>query len=182
VWQAPFTLHKRLVEAIRNEARIAREGRPARIVAKMNALLEPTIIDELCAASQAGVRIELIVRAMCALKLGVPGISENIRVRSIVGRFLEHTRVFWFKNDGSDDVWLSSADWMDRNFFRRIEICFPVLDPRQKRRVIREGLKPYLEDNCQAWVMSADGRYRRLKPNSGKRNAAQEELLSLLAG
>ncbi len=182
VLQSPFTLHKRLVEAIRNEARIAREGRPARIVAKMNALLEPAIIDELCAASQAGVRIELIVRAMCALKPGVPGFSENIRVRSIVGRFLEHTRVFWFKNDGADDVWLSSADWMDRNFFRRIEICFPVLDPRQKRRVIREGLKPYLEDNCQAWVMSADGSYRRQKPSRGKRNSAQEELFALLAG
>jgi polyphosphate kinase len=182
VLQAPFTLHKRLVEAIRNEARIAREGRPARIVAKMNALLEPAIIDELCAASQAGVHIELIVRAMCALKPGVPGLSENIRVRSIIGRFLEHTRVFWFRNDGADDVWLSSADWMDRNFFRRIEICFPVLDQRQKRRVIREGLKPYLDDNCQAWVMSADGRYRRLKPHRGKRNSAQEELLALLAG
>ncbi|MEX2149594.1 MAG: polyphosphate kinase 1 [Steroidobacteraceae bacterium] len=181
VLQAPFTLHKRLVEAIRNEARIAREGRPARIVAKMNALLEPAIIDELCAASQAGVGIELVVRAMCALKPGVPGVSENIRVRSIVGRFLEHTRVFWFRNDGADDVWLSSADWMDRNFFRRIEICFPVLDPHQKRRVIREGLRPYLEDNCQAWIMSADGRYRRQKPNRGKRNSAQEELLSLLS-
>jgi polyphosphate kinase len=181
VLQAPFTLHKRLVEAIRNEARIAREGRPARIVAKMNALLEPTIIDELCAASRAGVRIELIVRAMCALKPGVPGLSENIRVRSIIGRFLEHTRVFWFRNDGADNVWLSSADWMDRNFFRRIELCFPVLDPRHKRRVIREGLKPYLEDNCQAWVMSADGRYRRLKPHRGKRNSAQEELLALLS-
>jgi polyphosphate kinase len=181
VLQAPFTLHKRLVEAIRNEARIAREGRPARIVAKMNALLEPAIIDELCAASQAGVRIDLIVRAVCALKPGVPGLSENIRVRSIVGRFLEHTRVFWFRNDGADDVWLSSADWMDRNFFRRIEICFPLLDRRLKRRVIREGLKVYLEDNCQAWIMDGDGNYRRAKPRRGRRNSAQEELLALLA-
>ncbi len=179
--QAPFTLHKRLVEAIRNEARIAREGRPARIVAKMNALLEPAIIDELCAASQAGVQIELIVRAVCALKPGVPGHSENIRVRSIVGRFLEHTRIFWFRNDDADDVWLSSADWMDRNFFRRIEICFPVLDRRLKRRVIREGLKHYLEDNCQAWIMGGDGDYRRQKPKGGKRNSAQEELLALLS-
>ncbi len=180
VWQAPFTLHKRVVEAIRNEARIAAEGRPARIVAKMNALLEPKIIEELYAASQAGVRIELIVRAVCALKPGVEGLSENIRVRSIVGRFLEHTRVFWFKNDGADDIWLSSADWMDRNFFRRIELCFPVLDRGLKRRVIREGLRPYLDDNCQAWLMDGDGTFRRAKSVRGKRYSAQEELLSLL--
>ncbi|MEX0733616.1 MAG: polyphosphate kinase 1 [Steroidobacteraceae bacterium] len=182
VWQSPFTLHKRAVEAIRNEARIAAEGRPARIVAKMNALLEPRIIEELYAASQAGVEVDLIVRAICALKPGVPGLSEKIRVRSIVGRFLEHTRVFWFKNDGADDVWLSSADWMDRNFFRRIELCFPVLDPKLKRRVIREGLKPYLEDNSQSWVMDGEGGYKQMTPKRGARSAAQEELLSLLAG
>lgn len=181
VWQSPFTLHKRSVEAIRNEARIAAEGRPARIVAKMNALLEPRIIDELYAASQAGVEIDLIIRAICALKPGVPGLSDNIRVRSIVGRFLEHTRVFWFKNDGADDVWLSSADWMDRNFFRRIELCFPVLDQKLKRRVIREGLKPYLEDNSQSWVMDGEGGYKQLTPKRGARSAAQEELLSLLS-
>jgi polyphosphate kinase len=181
VWQSPFTLHKRVVDAIRNEARIAAEGRPARIVAKMNALLEPKIIEELYAASRAGVKIDLIVRAICALKPGVPGLSENIRVRSIVGRFLEHTRVFWFQNGGADDVWLSSADWMDRNFFRRIELCFPVLDAGLKKRVIREGLKPYLDDNCQGWVMDGEGEFTRLKPKRGARNSAQEELLSLLS-
>jgi polyphosphate kinase len=181
VWQSPFTLHKRVIESIRNEAKNARAGRPARIVAKMNALLEPAIIGELYAASQAGVRIDLVVRAVCALKPGVPGLSENIRVRSIVGRFLEHTRIFLFHNDGADDVWLSSADWMDRNFFRRIELCFPVLDRALKRRVVREGLRPYLEDNCQAWVMDAEGRYRRLAPARGRRRSAQEELLSLLS-
>jgi polyphosphate kinase len=181
VWQAPFTLHKRVVEAIRNEARIAAEGRPARVVAKMNALLEPAIIDALYAASQAGVKIDLIVRGICALKPGVPGLSENIRVRSIVGRFLEHSRVFWFKNDGADDVWLSSADWMDRNFFRRIELGFPVLDAALKRRVIREGLKPYLEDNCQSWMMDSEGGYRRQLAKPGKRYSAQEELLGLLS-
>jgi polyphosphate kinase len=180
VWQSPFTLHKRLVEAIRNEARIAGEGRPARIVAKMNALLEPRIIDELYAASKAGVSIDLIVRGMCALKPGVPGLSENIRVRSIVGRFLEHSRVFWFGADGADHVWLSSADWMDRNFFRRIELSFPVLDPALKKRVIKEGLKAYLDDNSQAWVMDAEGGYQRLVPKGGKRRSAQEELLALL--
>ena len=181
VWQSPFTLHKRVIEAVRNEARIATEGRPARVVAKMNSLLEPGIIDELYAASQAGVKIDLIVRGMCALKPGVPGMSENIRVRSIVGRFLEHSRVFWFKNDGADNVWLSSADWMDRNFFRRIELCFPVLDAALKRRVIREGLKPYLDDNCQSWIMDRDGGYRRQTSKAGKRYSAQEELLALLS-
>ncbi len=181
VWQAPFTLHKRVITAIRNEARIAAEGRPARVVAKMNALLEPAIIDELYAASQAGVAIDLIVRGMCALKPGVPGVSENIRVRSIVGRFLEHSRVFWFRNDGAEDVWLSSADWMDRNFFRRIELAFPVLDPGLKRRVIREGLKPYIEDNCQSWIMNSEGEYRRQTAKRGKRYSAQEELVALLS-
>ena len=181
VWQSPFTLHKRMIEAIRNEARIASEGRPARIVAKMNALLEPGVIDELYAASKAGVKVDLIVRGICALRPGVEGLSENIRVRSIVGRFLEHSRVFWFKNDGADDVWLSSADWMDRNFFRRIELGFPILDDRLKRRVIKEGLKPYLDDNCQSWVMDSEGGYQRQAPKSGKRYSAQEELLSLLS-
>jgi polyphosphate kinase len=180
VWQSPFTLHKRVIEAIRNEARIASEGRPARIVAKMNALVEPGIIDELYAASAAGVNVDLIVRSICALRPGVAGLSENIRVRSIVGRFLEHTRVFWFANDGADDVWLSSADWMDRNFFRRIELGFPVLDEKLKRRVIKEGLKPYLDDNCQSWVMDGEGGYQRQSPKSGKRHSAQEELLALL--
>ncbi len=181
VWQSPFTLHKRVTEAIRNEARIAGEGRPARIVAKMNALLEPRIIDELYAASRAGVKIDLIVRGICALRPGIEGLSENIRVRSIVGRFLEHTRVFWFRNDGADDVWLSSADWMDRNFFRRIELAFPVLDERLKRRVIKEGLRPYLDDNCQSWIMDGEGGYRHQVPKAGKRYSAQEELLSLLS-
>jgi polyphosphate kinase len=147
----------------------------------MNALLEPAIIAELYAASQAGVKIDLIVRAICALKPGVPGLSENIRVRSIVGRFLEHTRIFLFHNDGAEEVWLSSADWMDRNFFRRIEICFPVLDRKLKRRVIREGLRPYLEDNSQAWIMDSDGGFRRLAPGRARSRVAQQELLELLA-
>jgi polyphosphate kinase len=111
------------------------------------------------------------------------GMSENIRVRSIVGRFLEHSRVFYFENGGAEDVYLASADWMARNFFRRIELCFPVLDPALKKRVIREGLMPYLEDNSQAWVMGADGNYERLRPRKGaKARSAQEELLSMLAG
>ncbi len=181
VWQSPFTLHKRIVQAIREEARHAREGKPARIIAKMNALLESQIIEELYAASQAGVKTDLIVRGVCALRPGIEGLSENIRVTSIVGRFLEHSRVFFFHADGAEAVYLSSADWMDRNFFRRIELCFPVLDPALKRRVVREGLQPYLDDNCQGWMMRSDGTYERVKPRRGRRRSAQEELLYTLS-
>ncbi len=180
VWQSPFTLHKRICAAIRNEAAQAAEGKPARIIAKMNALLEPQIIEELYAASAAGVKIDLVVRSVCALKPGIEGLSSNIRVRSVVGRFLEHTRIFYFQAGGADNVYLASADWMDRNFFRRIELCFPVLDPALKRRVIREGLQPYLDDNCQAWLMNAEGGYERLRPRRGRRRSAQEELLFTL--
>ncbi len=181
LWLSPFTLHKRIVTAVRNEARLAKEGRSARIVAKMNALLEPEIIEELYAASQAGVQIDLIVRGVCALRPGVEGLSENIRVRSIVGRFLEHSRVFLFHNDGAEDVWLASADWMDRNFFRRIELGFPVLDPALKSRVIAEGLQAYLEDAAQTWIMKADGGYERPAARRGKPRAVQQELLAQLA-
>jgi polyphosphate kinase len=181
VWQSPFTLHRRIVAAIRNEAKLAAAGRPGRIIAKMNALLEPIIIQELYAASQAGVKVDLIVRGVCALRPGIAGLSENISVRSIVGRFLEHTRVFYFGADGAEEVYLSSADWMDRNFFRRIELCFPLIDPALKRRVIREGLQPYLDDSSQAWLMDAEGGYERLKSRRGRRRAAQEELLFTLA-
>ena len=181
VWQSPFTLHKRIVAAIRSEAANAAEGKPARIIAKMNSLLEPAIVEELYAASQAGAKVDLIVRSVCGLRPGIPGLSDNIRVISVVGRFLEHSRVFCFHNDGADDVYLASADWMDRNFFRRIELCFPVLDPALKRRVIREGLQPYLDDNCQAWTMDSDGGYERAKPRRGRRRSAQEELLFTLA-
>ena len=180
VWQSPFTLHKRVIAAIRNEAARAAEGKPARIIAKMNALLEPQIIEALYAASAAGVKIDLIVRGVCALKPGIEGLSENIRVRSVVGRFLEHSRIFYFLDGGAEHVYLASADWMDRNFFRRIELCFPVLDAALKRRVIREGLQSYLDDNCQAWVMNGDGAYERLKPRRGRRRSAQEELLFTL--
>ena len=182
VWQSPFTLHRRVLAAIKNEAKLAGEGKPARIIAKMNALLEPQIIEELYAASAAGVKIDLIVRGVCALRPGIEGLSENIRVRSIVGRFLEHSRIFYFENGGAEDVYLASADWMARNFFRRIELCFPVLDAGLKRRVIREGLLPYLDDNTQAWVMHAEGNYERLRPRKGaKGRSAQEELLAALA-
>ena len=181
LWESPFTLHKQMLRAIQNEAQNAQNGKKGRIIAKMNALLEPEIIAALYEASKAGVEIELIVRGVCALKPGIPGVSENIRVRSIIGRFLEHSRVFCFHNDGADDVYLSSADWMDRNFFRRVEACFPVLDPKLKKRVINEGLKPYLEDNCQSWDLDKDGGYSLRSPRRGKPQAAQDMLLEALA-
>ena len=146
----------------------------------MNALLEPQVIAALYAASQAGVKIDLIIRGVCALKPGIAGLSENIRVRSIVGRFLEHTRIFYFRNGGDEQVYLSSADWMDRNFFRRIETGFPVLNPKLKKRVINEGLKPYLRDNVQAWEMQSDGSYRRRRGRHAKSYCAQTGLLALL--
>ena len=182
LWQAPFTLHRQVLRAIHNETQIAQSGGKGQIIAKMNALLEPEVIAALYEASRAGVSIDLIVRGVCALRPGVPEVSENIRVRSIVGRFLEHTRAFYFHNNGAEDVYLSSADWMDRNFFRRVEICFPVLEPKLKRRVIDEGLKPYLEDNGQAWEMDPAGHYQLRPPRRGKRLAAQETLLASLAG
>ncbi|MCX8087365.1 MAG: polyphosphate kinase 1 [Rhodocyclaceae bacterium] len=180
LWQAPFTLHANLLEAIHAETEAARAGQKAHIIAKMNALIEPEIIEALYAASQAGVTIELIVRGVCCLRPGVPGLSDNIRVRSVIGRFLEHHRIYYFYAGGEEKLYLASADWMERNFFRRIEVAFPVLDPRLKRRVIKEGLKAYLADNCQAWDMDSDGNYR-IKPSRRVRTCAQELLLGELA-
>jgi polyphosphate kinase len=181
LWQSPFTLHSEVVAAINHEAELAAAGKPAAIVAKMNALLEPRVIAALYAAAQAGVKVDLVIRGVCALIPGVPGLSENIRVRSIVGRFLEHTRIFYFRNDGDEKVYLSSADWMERNFFRRIETAFPVLDPKLKKRVINEGLKPYLRDTTQAWDMQPDGSYSHRAKRGDKAYCAQTELLALLA-
>jgi len=181
MWQSPFTLHKNIIRAINNETERARNGEPARIVAKMNALLEPKVIGALYEASQAGVQIDLIVRAVCALRAGIPGVSDNIRVRSVIGRFLEHHRVFYFWNGGQEDVYLASADWMDRNFFRRIETCFPILDPKLKKRVIAESIKPYLKDNVRTWEMQPDGSYKK-RIKRGKGFSAQEFLLQQLAG
>ena len=177
LWQAPFSLHPKMIDAIRCEIDAARAGQPARIIAKMNSLLEPAIIEALYEASAAGVSIDLIVRGVCSLRPGVKGLSENIRVRSVIGRFLEHHRIFYFHGGGRQDIYLSSADWMERNFFRRIEISFPVLDPKLKRRVLKEGLKSYLADNCQAWEMNGEGDYR-IKPARRKRICAQEMLLA----
>jgi len=177
LWLAPFTLQKELIRAIQNEARIAREGRPGRIIAKMNALLDESVIRALYAASDAGVKIDLIVRGACALRPGVPGLSENIRVRSIVGRFLEHTRIFYFRNNLAHDVYLSSADWMSRNLFRRIEVAFPVLDKALKKRVINEGLHPYLKDNVNAWELDAGGNYHHKKPRGKQKPFGVQQFL-----
>ena len=183
LWVAPFDLQKELVKAIRNETRVASEGRPAQIIAKMNALQDESIIAALYEASQAGVKIDLIVRGACVLRPGVPGLSEHVRVRSIVGRFLEHSRIFFFRNDGANDVHLASADWMNRNLFRRVEVAFPVLDQQLKKRVVDEGLKPYLKDNQNAWELDGDGRYQRKKPTARQQPfSAQMHLMQLLGG
>ena len=163
LWLAPFSLQKEIIRAIRNEALIAREGRPARIIAKMNALLDESVIRALYAASADGVKIDLIVRGACALRPGVAGLSENIRVRSVIGRYLEHSRIYYFRNDLAHDVYLSSADWMNRNLFRRIEVAFPILDKTLKKRIIAEGLDPYLKDNTNAWHLNCDGVYVQKK-------------------
>ena len=182
LWQAPFTLQPNVVAAIRAEADAARAGKKAMVVAKMNSLLEPETINALYEASQAGVSIELIVRGVCGLRPGVPGLSENIRVRSIIGRFLEHHRVFYFFDGGKETVYLSSADWMERNFFRRIELAFPILDPKLKKRVINEGLKFYLADNQQCWEMNGSGVYQRRRATRAKPRSAQGELMVTLGG
>jgi polyphosphate kinase len=160
ILQSPFTLHEGLMEKTRREIAFAREGKPARIIAKMNALVEPQIILALYQAAMAGVKIDLIVRGICALRPGMPGISENITVRSVIGRFLEHSRVYYFHNDGSPEIFCASADWMERNFFRRIEVCFPI-ERKQHRDRIVEDLETYLADNEQAWVLKPDGSYVR---------------------
>jgi polyphosphate kinase len=181
LYQAPFSLFNATIERIKAEADAARAGKPARIIAKVNALVDTKVIDALYDASQAGVRVDLIVRAACCLRPGVPGMSENVRVRSIVGRFLEHTRVFYFENGGQPLVYLASADWMARNFHRRIETCFPIEDPRLKEQVIEQGLMVYLSDDANAWELHADGVYRRVtaaaEPSTG---AAQQRLLQTL--
>lgn len=158
--QAPFTLHTTMLEAIARETQHARSGRPALIQAKMNALLEPDIIQALYEASAAGVKIDLIIRGVCALRPGIADLSANIRVFSVIGRFLEHSRVFHFLNGGRHDVYIASADWMDRNFFRRVEVAVPVLDAGLKSRVLSEAIDICLKHPGSAWLLRPDGRYQ----------------------
>ena len=179
--QAPFQLHESLLAMIDREAANASAGGNGHIVAKLNALVEPEIIRALYKASSAGVLVDLIVRGICCLRPGVPGISDNIRVRSIVGRFLEHSRVYYFYANGDEEVFCSSADWMDRNVFRRVEIAYPILDSESKARLIGD-LDLYLSDNTNAWQLMPDGSYRRLSPTAGERLlSAHDSLLERLA-
>ncbi|MEZ4475663.1 MAG: polyphosphate kinase 1 [bacterium] len=178
--QAPFTLQPRLLAMIAAEADAARAGQPARIVAKLNSISDPTMIQALYRASQAGVQIDLIVRGICCLRPGVPGVSDNIRVTSVLGRFLEHSRVLWFHAGGEDRVFLASADWMDRNLYRRVETCFPITEPRLKRRVIEEGLQAYLTDTEGAWRLAPDGSYAPATGSAPVPRSAQAELLAML--
>ncbi|PIE22521.1 MAG: polyphosphate kinase 1 [Planctomycetota bacterium] len=178
VLQSPFTLRKTLIAKIEAEAERARRGEAARIICKCNAITEPGVMRALFRASQAGVEIDLIVRGICCLRPGIPGVSENIRVRSIVGRFLEHTRIYYFLNGGAEEIWLASADLMDRNLKRRVETCFPIQKPKLRKKVFREGLQIYLEDNCRAWILQPDGSYERARPAEGEEpRVAQTELL-----
>jgi polyphosphate kinase len=174
--QSPFGLHEAVVGKIDREARHASAGRPARIIAKMNSLVDPQVIEALYRASQAGVQIDLIIRGLCALRPGIPGVSENIHVRSIVGRFLEHSRVFFFGNGADSELYLASADWMERNFFRRVEIAFPVREQTHRERILRD-LNFYLADNNHAWVLGRDGHYTRCERGSDPVRDAQGTLL-----
>lgn len=158
---APIWLRTRFMRLIARETKHAREGKPARIVAKMNSLCDEGIIAALYEASAAGVEIELIVRGICCLKVGIPGISENIHVRSIVGNFLEHSRIFFFLNDGEEELYMGSADWMPRNLDRRVEILFPVLDDTLKEKV-KHILDVELADNTKAHVLKPDGEYEKI--------------------
>jgi polyphosphate kinase len=163
--QAPFTLHKQMIRHIEQVTQAAREGQPARIVAKMNALTDVPLIEALVAAGQAGADIDLIVRGACMLPPGIAGVTDRIRVRSVVGRLLEHSRVIYFRWGSSDEdeaLFLSSADWMGRNMFRRIEVAWPVRDAKMRQRVIDECLVPYLHDRQDAWNLNPDGSYERM--------------------
>ena len=180
--QSPFTLHAGVLKRIDRETKHAKAGKPARIVAKMNALNEPQVIRALYQASLAGVQIDLIVRGACTLRPGVPGVSDNIRVRSIVGRFLEHHRVYWFANDGTPDLFCSSADWLERNLLRRVETAFPLIDPTLSNRVFDEALANYLADNVRAWELHSDGNYQRLQAADSPPHSAQAALLGKIGG
>ncbi|WP_301377923.1 MULTISPECIES: polyphosphate kinase 1 [Thalassolituus] len=181
LFHAPFTLHKRLIQLIDREREHADAGKPALIRMKANGLTEPKVIRALYRASQSGVKVELIIRGMCSLRPGIPGVSENIEVRSIIGRFLEHTRVYYFLNGGSDEIYAGSADLMERNLLRRVETAFPVETNKIKERM-KEELEIYVRDNTQAWILQTDGSYVRAQPGPDDETiSAQSWLLDKLA-
>lgn len=178
---APFTLHTQLISFIDDEIAHAKAGKPAQIIVKVNALTEVQLINKLYEASQAGVQIDLIIRSICCLRPGLPNLSENIRVRSIVGRFLEHTRVYYFGNAGNSRLYCSSADWMDRNLFNRVEACFPVEEPVLKKHIHELGLLNYLKDNQQAWLLNGNGTWHRVEMAEGDTpHNAQQVLLEAI--
>ena len=178
---APFTLHDKLMSFIDDEIAHAKAGKRAHIIVKVNALTERRLIDKLYDASQAGVKIELILRSMCCLRPQVKGLSENITVRSIVGRFLEHTRIYYFYNDGAERLYCGSADWMDRNLFHRVEVAFPIEDKRLFKQIYQDGLLNYLQDNKQAWILSGDGHWQQTKLAASEApHIAQEYLLKVI--
>ncbi|TAN52515.1 MAG: polyphosphate kinase 1 [Methylococcaceae bacterium] len=176
IYQSPFTLHKALLDKIEREREHAMAGRAARIVIKVNSVVESQLIQALYRASMAGVEIKLIVRGVCCLRPGVAGVSEHIEVRSIVGRFLEHSRVISFSNGGETEVYLSSADLMDRNMFRRVEVCFPVRSKKLQQRIL-DDLEYFLKDNTQAWILQSDGSYRRLTPEESEETFQAQAVL-----
>ena len=178
--QSPFSMHEMVLSKLARETEHARAGHPARVIVKMNALVEAQSMEALYRASRAGVKIDLIVRGVCALRPGVPGVSENIRVHSIVGRFLEHSRVFYFENAGDPELFCASADWMERNFFRRVEVAFPIRHPSQRERILRD-LELCMSDNCQAWKLLPDGSYERIQRGNAQPVNAQAELLAIYA-
>lgn len=173
---SPFTLHKSLLALIDFETEQANNGKKSKIILKVNGLTERTIIQALYKASQAGVKIDLIVRGICCLRPGIKGVSENIKVRSIIGRFLEHSRVYYFYHAGDEKLFCSSADLMDRNLYYRVEVCFPIEDPVLTKRIKSEVLKNYLDDTEQAWVLKSSGQYEKLKRT--KRVNAQQNLIT----
>jgi polyphosphate kinase len=177
LWAAPFLLQKNMVEKIESVGAAAAKGLPARIVAKMNSLTDPVLIHALISAGQKGAQIDLIVRGACMLPAGISGKTDNIRVRSIIGRFLEHSRVFFFEADTVHDIYLSSADWMTRNMTRRVELAWPVLELSLRQRLIDECLLAYLHDTRNAWSLDADGKYRRVEKQGRKPQSAQALLM-----
>ncbi len=181
LWSAPFFLQKNMVEKIEAVGAAAAKGLPARIVAKMNSLTDPVLVHALISAGQKGAQIDLIVRGACMLPAGIPGKTDNIRVRSIIGRFLEHSRVFFFETDTVQDIYLSSADWMSRNMTRRVELAWPVLELSLRQRLIDECLLAYLHDTRNAWTLDADGKYRRVEKQGRKPQSAQALLMQKYA-
>jgi polyphosphate kinase len=178
LWMAPFHLHRNLIAKIDGLGKAAEKGRSCRIVVKMNSLTDDALIASLMRAGKSGVKIDLIVRGACMLPAQVPGHTDNIRVRSIIGRFLEHSRVFYFREGEVEDLYLSSADWMNRNMVRRVELAWPVTDEQQKRRLIDECLVAYLHDAVDAWELGPDGTYTRIAQNKGPAHGAQAALMA----